>query len=65
MSTSPGVKPGGCFQFVLFEYRRQKAKAAEFISGDRYHHPTKVLETLGHKNFLSESLWIAIGMGIK
>ena len=41
MSISPGVKPGACFRFVHFEYRRQKAKAAEFISADYYHHPSK------------------------
>ena len=49
-SNTPGIKrikPGACFQFVHFEYRRQKAKAAEFFSAD--HYPTKVLETLGHK----------------
>jgi len=44
MSISPGVKPGACFRFVPFEYRRQKAKAAEFISADYYHHPSKAID---------------------
>ena len=26
-----------------FEYRRQKAKAAEFISADLYHHPSNAI----------------------
>jgi len=43
MSISPGIKPGACFRFVHFETRRQKAKAAEFISADYYHHPSKAI----------------------
>ena len=41
MSTSPGVKPGAWFGREYFEDRSRNTNAAEFISADRYHLPSK------------------------